>query len=680
MKLTIIIVNYNTGHLLKECLESIYSTVKGDDFCKVIVVDNNSTDGSVNLIKKFFLRVELIENHENIGFARANNQAIKVSKSQYVLLLNPDTVVQHDAIFKMVHFMNTNPRAGVLGCRILNPDGSLQPSCKRFPTQLGEFLQNTFLDRLLPIDRVSGRFSIMGWKHDEVRDVDWATGACLMVRKKTIDEVRLLDERYFLYYEEVDWCYRIKQLGWRVCFIPDAQIIHYQAQSTEQYLDMSLVESYKSHYYFFKKHYGGNSLSFFRYFTRMGARLRIYVWSLSYIFKKKRVESKQRIKAYRTILQIKKEPQIGLDISCISRSKAGVGCYTRSLIRKLSEIDKDGVYAFFSYKERRSGRKKTVKARMFHKVYGALRHTIWEQLLLPLNLFIRGIDLIHSPAYVTPMMKSCPTIITVHDMAYLLYPDKFVKAYRLYLKFWVPLSVKRADIVVTDSIQSKRDIVKLLKVPEEKVEVIYLGVSELFRPVSDDEKLDAIRRKYNLPQEFILYVGTIEPRKNIIELIYAYGEFKKKVGDTVKIVIGGKMGWLYDNIFEAIEGLGLKEDVIFTGYIADEDLPLVYNAAKVFVYPSLYEGFGLPPLEAMACGVPVVTSNTSSLPELVNGAGIMVNPDNPHELAEAIYNVLTNEELRKKMIKRGLEKAKKFTWEKTAKKTLEVYEKVLSRT
>ncbi|NJE77285.1 glycosyltransferase family 1 protein [Thermococcus sp. ES12] len=265
-------------------------------------------------------------------------------------------------------------------------------------------------------------------------------------------------------------------------------------------------------------------------------------------------------------------------------------------------------------------------------------------------------------------------IITIYDLV----PIKFPQTHRgdtiLAHKYALMRSLRYADKIISISYSTKKDAVKYFKISEEKIRVIHLGVDEDYKLLPENE-IKKIKQKYNLNYPFILYVGTLEPRKNIPTLLKALYKLKKQ-GLPHKLVITGKKGWKYKNIFELISKLNLQRDVIFTGYVPREDLPALYNAADLFVYPSLYEGFGLPPLEAMACGTPVITSNTSSLPEVVGNAGIMVDPYDVNGLAKAIYEVLTNDRLREELRKRGLERAKMFSWKKTAEETLKVYEEV----
>ncbi|HUW23164.1 MAG TPA: glycosyltransferase family 2 protein [bacterium] len=253
--LSIIIVNYNVKHRLRECLQSIYGNTKKISF-EVTIVDNNSRDGSVDMVKSEFPEVELIENHQNLGFAKATNQGLRENKGRYRLLLNPDTIVLPNALDKMVEFMEANSHAGALGCRLLYPDGRLQPSCRSFPTLITAFFENTGLEKLFPKSKVMGRHRIGYWGHNDIREVDQPTGAALMVRGEIISQVGLMDEQFYMYYEDIDWCFRIKKKGWKIYFIPLAQIIHYGGQSAGLNMPKMRIQGYKSRHRFFRKHYG----------------------------------------------------------------------------------------------------------------------------------------------------------------------------------------------------------------------------------------------------------------------------------------------------------------------------------------------------------------------------------------------------------------------------------------
>lgn len=233
MDVSVIIVNWNTKDILRDCLKSVYEQTKGNSF-EVIVIDNASTDGSVKMIKSNFSQVFIIENTENRGFAAANNQGMKISKGRYVLLLNSDTIVLDRAIAKSVAFADANPEAAVVGCRVLNTNRTLQSTCFMFPSILNMLLSTTYLYKLFPRSKFFGRERMTWWKGDGMREVDVMTGCFMLVRREAIEQVGMMDEQFFMYAEETDWCYQFKEAGWKVMFTPCAEIIHLGGQSSKK--------------------------------------------------------------------------------------------------------------------------------------------------------------------------------------------------------------------------------------------------------------------------------------------------------------------------------------------------------------------------------------------------------------------------------------------------------------
>lgn len=255
-KLSIIIVNWNVKDLLYKCLKSIFETSDDLNF-EIIIVDNSSSDGSVEMIKEKFPSAILIENKKNLGFGAANNQGIRISKGEYILILNPDTVIFPNSPQKMIAFLDQNPDAGAVGPKILNPDGSIQFECARnFPTPLTDFFGLSTLYRRFPKSRIFGRYLMSYWDHNDQRRVDLLSGACMMIRKKVFDEVGLFDEKFFMFAEEPDLFLRIKKQRWTVYFLPSAQIVHFWGKSTEQLFYNMVVETRRSMELYFKKSYG----------------------------------------------------------------------------------------------------------------------------------------------------------------------------------------------------------------------------------------------------------------------------------------------------------------------------------------------------------------------------------------------------------------------------------------
>ncbi len=359
---------------------------------------------------------------------------------------------------------------------------------------------------------------------------------------------------------------------------------------------------------------------------------------------------------------------------------AGINRYIHNLLLNLTLVDGENRYTVF-LGDRRFAPDPRLALRLSRlpTIKPAAR-ILWEQVIQPFSLKKEGIDLLHSLAFVIPLASPCPSVVTIYDLSFLFYAKGFKRLNRLYLSAFTRLSAQRAKRIIAISESTKRDVVRLLKVPPERIDVVYPGVEEICRPLPQPIVAD-FRRKGDLPEQMILFLGTLEPRKNVVHLIKAYARFRSQWeaegGQRTKLVVAGPKGWLYEDIFAAVEALDLADDVIFPGYIPLDELPLWYNAAKVFVYPSLYEGFGLPPLEAMACGTPVIVADTSSLPEVVGQAGQTVSPQDVEGWAEAMRRVLKDEALRQAMSQRGLDQAANFSWMKMAQEMVQVYRRAL---
>jgi glycosyltransferase involved in cell wall biosynthesis len=356
-----------------------------------------------------------------------------------------------------------------------------------------------------------------------------------------------------------------------------------------------------------------------------------------------------------------------------SYRSAGINWYIYNLLHHLPEVASDLEYTVFTSERRYTTAPGThLQLSRLPTGHPAVR-ILWEQALQPWALRRARVDLLHSPAFVGPLFSACPLVVTVHDLSFLFFPRNFQSLNRSYLRLFTRLSVRRARRILAVSESTKRDLVECFGLSPAKVDVVYNGVDSAFRPLPADQ-VAAFRRKAGLPDRFMLFVGTLEPRKNVVRLIEAYAELPKERPPLV--LIGGK-GWLYDQIFARVEALNLSSQVHFAGYVLAEDLPLWYNAADLFVYPSLYEGVGLPPLEAMACGTAVITSTVSSLPEVVGKAGLMIDPTDTKALATAMEQVLTARDVREQMQAEGLAQAQAFSWKKTAQGTVDGYRRAL---
>ena len=339
--------------------------------------------------------------------------------------------------------------------------------------------------------------------------------------------------------------------------------------------------------------------------------------------------------------------RIAINAQLLNFRDFGIKTYLQCLTDQLIKYDKNNEYAL---------------------ILDRTQSKLWEHLKLPFIVNKGKFDLFFSPDHILPAQPLyCKKVLTVHDLSFVKFPELFTFAKRLYKRLMTPLSLKRADRIIAVSQNTKNDIVAIYGVAPEKITVVHNGVGNNFVPVKDEASLKCAKNKYGLPDRYVLCVGTIEPRKNIIRLIKAY----EKIMARQPLVIVGKPGWLSEPI---IKGIRSSDRVIWLDNVETHDLPAIYSLASLFVYPSLYEGFGLPVLEAMACGTPVITSDLSSLPEVAGDAALLVDPNSVDEIALAIKRLLEDQGLRKDLISKGCLQAKKYSWEKCARETTKVYE------
>lgn len=304
-----------------------------------------------------------------------------------------------------------------------------------------------------------------------------------------------------------------------------------------------------------------------------------------------------------------------------------------------------------------------------------LARIIWEQLAQPLALRRLRPDLLHSLAFISPVLSACPTVVTVYDLSFRVMPERFLPAQRLYLSTLTAHSCRRARRVIAISESTKADVVRLFHLAADKVEVACPGVDPVFQPWPSSE-VEAFRIHKGLPEKFILYLGTLEPRKNLAALIRAFSNLQSRARvRNLKLILAGAKGWLYQDLFQLVQQLNLTDDVFFPGYVPAEELAGWYNAATVFAYPSSYEGFGMPVLEALACGRPVVTSNVSSLPEAGGQVAFQVEPQDVAALSEALMSALTDPAA---SLTRGPAHAARFTWPAAAARTVASYRRALA--
>ncbi len=363
--------------------------------------------------------------------------------------------------------------------------------------------------------------------------------------------------------------------------------------------------------------------------------------------------------------------RIGIDARALGSGGGGDENYTRNVVRALGAVDHDNDYTLFLTPG--------LPQPMISNTERMRRVTLYPKnlqarilLSMPVAVARERVDVLHAQ-YLAPLLCPSRLVVTVHDISFEHYPEFFTPAAVTQLRALVPLTIRRAAKVLTVSEYSKRDIVRRYCVPPDKVVVAHGQADPMFRPLHDQSALAEVRTRYGTGEHFILCVSNLQPRKNLKTLINAYVRLRQADRTRHKLVLVGRKAWLYDDTFAVARALGYADDLVFTGYVSDDDLVALYNAADLFVYPSIFEGFGAPPLEAMTCGTPVITSNTSSLPEVVGDAALLVDPLDVEKLATTIAAVLGDAGLRADLSRKGLRRADAFSWETTARTILRTY-------
>ena len=370
--------------------------------------------------------------------------------------------------------------------------------------------------------------------------------------------------------------------------------------------------------------------------------------------------------------------RIGIDGIPLATPKTGIGHYTFELAHSLAQIAPDDEFEIIAPVPLENPAPSAPSN--LHTVLGrtgTLRRRWWT-IGLPLYVHENRLPLFHGTNYMVPLWQRCLTVVTIHDLSLLLHSDTHREDLVRRAKRRLPTMTRIATHILTDSEAVKKEICEHLAVSPQKITAVPLASRRMFSPVAQD-KTKEIRRRLGVEDDFILFVGTVEPRKNLITLVRAFDELMRTTDLHPQLVVAGQKGWLTDDLYKYVEQSGVKERILFTGYLSDADLAALYSSCRVSVYPSLYEGFGLPPLEAMACGAPVITSRIPVIMETAAGAARLVAPTDLQELTAALVEMLSDPNARQHYAKVGRERATEFTWERTAQRTLEVYREVCNR-
>ena len=375
--------------------------------------------------------------------------------------------------------------------------------------------------------------------------------------------------------------------------------------------------------------------------------------------------------------------RIAIDARMLDVPYTGVGNYTKNLIASLRNIDAQNQYTLIMSNE--SDFKIFPDKNLKIVRWGYPPFSLKSIFLLHKLLVKERIDIFHSPFCVVPLLAKCPVVLTIHDLMAMKYPGFFAGRRfiarifgRTYFKIFMRLSIKKAKAILVVSKHIKEELIDFMPNTRKKITVTYEGVDKSFRKIKEERKIALFRRVYNLKGKTVLYLGSVRPHKNVAKLIKAFGILVSQLNTECQLIIAGEKDKNLLVLKNLVEQLGLSKKTVFLNHVPEEELPLLINAADIFVFPSLYEGFGLPPLEAMACGTPVIASNIASIPEVVGDAAILVNPKDEQKIASAMLRLLKDHSLRQELVKKGYQRISSFTWKNTAKETMGVYQKAMT--
>jgi GT2 family glycosyltransferase/glycosyltransferase involved in cell wall biosynthesis len=731
--LSIIILNWNVAGLLEACLRSLPAALghwsgRGE----VLVVDNASIDGSVEMVRRDFPSVRLVELDQNLGFSSGNNAGIRASRGKYLFLLNPDTVAHSGSIATLADYMEAHPKVGIASPRLLNPDGTLQPSRRRFPTLPTAFIESTPLQRWLPNTPVLRRFYIQDRPDDETQEVDWVSGAALMCRREALMQAGLLDPGYFMFSEEVDLCRRVSNAGWRIVYLPGAEITHYGGQSTGQDVPSRHIRFNTSKARYFRLHEGRMAGSIVRVYLLLTNVLQLASEAIKWVLGHKRPLRSERLKMYAQVLRsgLRERRNGSLDTKRVllitgeyPPAQGGVGDYTCKLNLALQRQEtsskvltrsttgpNDLAQEQFSAEEvldRQGGSRAapTGNSGNAHNVpYGSPRITLYATLraLKGVRAGIAHVQYQTGAYEMRPTINLLPlllrrkwrgaTVVTFHD---LLVPYLFPKAGGV--REWANRMLARgADAVIATN---PEDAARLRSWGVERVNLIPIGSNIPNNPPVDYDR-EAWRAQWGVSGDTTLlaYFGFLNSSKGLSDLLVALSTLKDK-GKYRLLIVGGGLGSsdpTNQSTAEALDRqareLGLHDSVIWTGYLNPQGVSAALLSADIAVLPfadgaSFRRGSLLAVLEH---GLPVITttpapnpkSKVQSLtwPELVDGENAMlVAPGDAVALAKSIETLAADSHLRARLAARAKELALFFGWDRIAQMHVDLYAQLMAR-
>jgi glycosyltransferase involved in cell wall biosynthesis/GT2 family glycosyltransferase len=669
---TVITPSFNQGKYIEETILSVLNQEYPN--IEYIVMDGGSTDGTVDILKKFSNRITWFSEKDK-GQTDAINKGFRLAKGDILAYLNSDDTYLPGAIDRAVRYLT-----------IENPDAKFVYGEGYHISAEGKIIE---------------RYPTESFNYRRLAETCFICQPTTFWKREVIEKIGFFDENLH-YAMDYDYWIRIaKQYGtlW--------SISEYLANSRFYMETKTMSKRLEAHAEILKvvrNHYGrGNVPSTWIYayagiyMDRLVSRETkiknlLFILGMTIIAGLKFLkynhfiplsEFKRWICFYiDAVIQKRSHDsllKIGIDISLTIGEKAGIGHYTANLVDALARIDKKNqymLYPFFYFIYHPDFKSASVPhQKNFHIRYNKLPKRIIDRLWhssIPKKWMLGYVDVLHSTTFCSPLDHYGKLIVTIYDISFLTFPECHLEANRQHCLASTLDAIMYADKIITISNHGKEELIKYFNVDPDKVGVTHLAAKDIFTPRGQEEQ-DRVLVKYHIPRNFIFFVGSSEPRKNIVTLIRAYVNLPESIQNNYPLIIAGGKGWLNSDV-DALIASQPSNHIFRLGYVSEQDLPALYSAAMVFVYPSLYEGFGLPILEAMSCGTPVITSNTSSMPEIGGDAALYINPTDVQQLTTLLLEVISDDDLRKELSWKGIERAKEFSWEKTARETLKIYE------
>ncbi|UCD80720.1 MAG: glycosyltransferase [Desulfobacterales bacterium] len=690
---SVIIVSYNARDVLRNCLASIYRARMTIPF-EVIVVDNASTDGSLQMVETMFPEAVLIENERNLGFAKANNRGMRISRGRYLLLLNSDTELEPGVVEQLVAFMEANAGVGAVAPKLLNTDGSVQPSANlSFPGLLAFVadklffrfkLQQWFLNSRFFSAYILKKYSL---KFSRVQKVAWVGWAAVLLRREAIFEIGLMDENYFLYLEDLDCCKEFVDAGWAVYYQPQVAVTHHWNRSIGQEASLAFTALQQSIKIYLHKHMGPLAVFTIRLSLFAELAVRIMLCSLAMIFAHPRGRWFRKASLFVASLREVFSPvnyrrmptkRVVIDAKAMSAFSGGIGVYVEALLRRLCSDDSLSI-EIVTDKRIPAGRLGSGVRQ--HVIPKGTSQVIWTHWYLRRRLKRIKPDVYHATdPFDVPVMPGYRCMTTVQDVRPLLI-EGFFRHFgeKIYYRLSHKLAICHSCRIVCPSQYAKQTLLRFFPTRPEKIRIIHHGIDFCRRnpgntlPVTD-----------RLPQQvagnYVVCLGPLVALKNQINALLGVFEFNRRYGVGLTLVQAGEMSPYGLSLKQKATEIGMGDRLIFLGHLAEQEVVDVISGAQAMLFLSLEEGFGFPALESMACGTPLIASNRSCLPEIVKEGGILVDPLNPSEIADALESVIYHADFRKALIERGYRTVAGYTWETSVAGHLDIYRDILSET